>query len=82
MSKFVLNSLISHVTTEFDDMGIGFGKTKLVKLIYLVDVENCRVRRETLAGLEWVFYHCGPYSFGIDAALAELADTFGRVFPS
>ena len=52
---------------------VGFGKTNLVKLIYLVDEENCRARRETFAGLKWVFYHCGAYSFGIGAALAELA---------
>ena len=73
MSNTVLNSLITHIATELADMGIGFGKTKLVKLIYLVDVENYRARRETLTGLEWVFYHYGPYSFGIDAALDELA---------
>ena len=73
MSNIVLNSLITHIATELADKGIGFGKTKLVKLIYLVDVENYRARRETLTGLEWVFYHYGPYSFGIDEALADLA---------
>ena len=73
MSNIVLNSLITHIATELSDKGIGFGKTKLVKLIYLVDVENYRARRETLTGLDWVFYHYGPYSFEIDAALAELA---------
>ena len=73
MSNTVLNSLITHIATKLADMGIGFGKTKLVKLIYLVDVENYRARRETLTGLEWVFYHYGPYSFGIDEALDELA---------
>ena len=73
MSNIILNSLITHIATELADKGIGFGKTKLVKLIYLVDVENYRARRETLTGLEWVFYHYGPYSFEIDAALADLA---------
>ena len=73
MSNIILNSLITHIATELADKGIGFGKTKLVKLIYLVDVENYRARRETLTGLEWVFYHYGPYSFGIDDALADLS---------
>ena len=72
MSNPILNSLITHITTKLADEGIGFGKTKLVKLIYLVDVENYRARRKTLTGAEWVFHHYGPYSFAIDDALAEL----------
>lgn len=73
MSNLVLNSLITHIVAELADMGIGFGKTKLVKLIYLADVEYYRARRKTLTGAEWIFYHYGPYSFEIDDALAELA---------
>ena len=73
MTNRVLNSLITHIAVELSDRGIGFGKTKLVKLVYLVDVENYRARRRTLTGAEWVFHHYGPYAFEIDAALAELA---------
>lgn len=73
MSNLILNSLIIHIVVELADMGIGFGKTKLVKLIYLVDVEYYRARRKTLTGMEWIFYHYGPYSSEIDAALDELA---------
>ena len=73
MSNLVLNSLIIHIIAELSDMGIGFGKTKLVKLIYLADVEYYRARRKTLTGMEWIFYHYGPYSSEIDDALAELA---------
>ena len=54
-------------------MGAGFGKTKLVKLLYLMDVENYRRRQETISGLEWRFYHYGPYAFEIDSALNELS---------
>lgn len=72
MSNPILNSLMTHIITELAREGIGFGKTKLVKLIYLVDVENYRARRKTLTGAEWVFHHYGPYSFAIDEALAEL----------
>lgn len=73
MPNYILNSLITHIATELAHEGIGFGKTKLVKLIYLVDVENYRARRKTLTGLEWIFHHYGPYAFEIDKALAELA---------
>ncbi len=73
MTILLLHNLIAHVVTELADMEVGFGKTKLVKLLYLIDVENCRRRRGTLSGLEWHFYHYGPYAFEIDDALDELA---------
>lgn len=41
-------------------------KTRLVKLLYLVDLLNVRDRNEQATNLEWVFYHYGPYAFGID----------------
>lgn len=72
MTNRVLNSLITHIIVELSEKGIGFGKTKLVKLVYLADVENYRARRRTLTGAEWVFHHYGPYAFEIDEALAEL----------
>ena len=57
---------------KLTDMGVGFGKTKLVKLLYLMDVENYRIRRTTISGLEWRFYHYGPYAFEIDDVLREM----------
>ena len=72
MPNYILNSLITHIATELAHEGIGFGKTKPVKLIYLVDVENYRARRKTLTGVDWIFHHYGPYAFEIDKALAEL----------
>ncbi len=44
-------------------------KTRLVKLVYLVDLLNVRDRGEQATGLEWIFYHYGPYSFGIDTVI-------------
>ena len=73
MNNQLLRHLISHTVTELTDMGAGFGKTKLVKLLYLMDVENYRRRQETISGLEWCFYHYGPYAFEIDSALNELS---------
>lgn len=36
-------------------------RTKLLKILYLIDVEYFRRHRRTLTGCEWVFYHFGPY---------------------
>ena len=72
MNNHLLCHLITHVITKLTDMGVGFGKTKLVKLLYLMDVENYRIRRTTVSGLEWRFYHYGPYAFEIDEELKNL----------
>ena len=72
MANPKLRDLISYVISELRDADIGFAKTKLMKLIYIIDVENYRRRGETVSGLEWRFYHYGPYAFEIDTALGEL----------
>ena len=73
MTHSILNDLITHTVAWLADMDVSFGKTKLVKLLYLIDVENYRRRRSTLSGLEWRFYHYGPYAFEIDDALESLS---------
>ena len=72
MNNHLLRHLITHVIAQLTDAGVGFGKTKLVKLLYLIDVENYRIHRTTVSGLEWRFYHYGPYAFEIDDALKDL----------
>ena len=72
MNNHLLHHLIAHVIVKLNDLGIGFGKTKLVKLLYLMDVENYRIRRITISGLDWRFYHYGPYAFEIDEELKNL----------
>src|SRR3954454_2497335 len=63
-----LRGLISYIVAKARDRGITLNRTKLVKLLYLIDVERVRSRRDLLTGLEWVFFHYGPYAF-------ELIDT-------
>jgi hypothetical protein len=67
-----LRNLIAYVVCKLVDMEASFGKTKLVKLLYLIDVENYRLFSHTLTGLDWVFYHYGPYAFEVDQTLKEL----------
>src|ERR1700722_15738778 len=63
----VAYSLLSRA--ERDRLQIG--TTRLVKLLYLIDCEYFKWKRETLTGAAWVFYHYGPYS-------AELIDVVNR----
>ncbi len=76
MNNHLLRHLIAHVVMKLTDMGVGLGKTKMVKLLYLMDVENYRIRHTTISGLEWRLYHYGPYAFEIDDVLREMALDF------
>lgn len=71
-SMLQLRSLIAYVVWKLVDMEASFGKTKLVKLLYLIDVENYRLVSRTLTGLDWVFHHYGPYAFEVEQTLKEL----------
>ena len=73
MADVLLRNLITYLVTELSDAGFGFGKTKLVKLLYLVDVAHYGSYRRTLTGLAWVFHHYGPYAFEVDATLKKLS---------
>ncbi|MEX1102324.1 MAG: Panacea domain-containing protein [Actinomycetota bacterium] len=46
-------------------------KTRLVKLIYLVDLMNVRDQGEQVTSLRWIFYHYGPWA-------PEIEDVIGR----
>jgi len=50
-------------------------KTKLLKLLYLLDIEAFRARRETLTRFEWVFYKYGPWAHEYDRVLVELENS-------
>lgn len=63
-----LRPLIAYVVARSREREITLNRTKLVKLLYLIDVERVRSGRQPLTGLEWKFFHYGPYAF-------ELIDT-------
>lgn len=60
-----LRSLIAYIVARSRERQITLNRTKLVKLLYLIDVERVRTRRQRLTGLEWVFFHYGPYAFDL-----------------
>ena len=49
-------------------------KTKLLKLLYLADIEQYRASGETLTGFDWIFYLYGPWAKEYDALLKQLQD--------
>jgi len=47
-------------------------KTKLLKLLYLFDVEYFRVHRQTFTRFQWKFFHLGPWTAEYEPILEGL----------
>ena len=67
-----IRKLIAYVISKLTDMEVSFGKTKLVKLLYLIDLEFYRLYSRKLTEFEWIFCHYGPYAYAIDDVLKQL----------
>ena len=70
-----LRSLIAYIVAQARDRGITLTRTKLVKLLYLIDIERVRSRREPLTRLEWVFFHYGPWAYELIPTLDAMEGT-------
>ena len=58
-----LDNLLSYIVFQVEDLG-GFTTTiRLVKFLYLIDIEYFRRYQKLLTGLDWIYYHFGPYAF-------------------
>jgi hypothetical protein len=66
--KDLIPAVVSYVTHK----GGYVTKTKLLKLLYLCDVEYYRVFRKLLTGFQWKFFHLGPWAREFDPLLDEL----------
>lgn len=66
----LITATVSQVTAE----GSFITKTKLLKLLYLFDVEYYRVHRQTFTGLHWKYFHLGPWTGEYDPILSGLVD--------
>ncbi|MBZ5522453.1 MAG: DUF4065 domain-containing protein [Acidobacteriia bacterium] len=60
------------ILTRIAEVGGTANKTKLLKLLYLADIEQCRITGETLTGFDWIYYLYGPWTAEYDALLKQL----------
>jgi hypothetical protein len=67
-----LEELILYVVGRSRDRGATLTRTKLVKLVYLIDVARAEGLGRTLTGLRWRFLHYGPYAAELGSTLEEL----------
>lgn len=64
-----LKTLIGYIVDQVTDRNGVVGRTSLMKLVYLVDVEHCRRFGKQATGLKWRFHHYGPYTHELDPAI-------------
>jgi hypothetical protein len=64
----LIPAIVSYVTSR----GGYVTKTKLLKLLYLIDVDFYRVHRRTLTSFQWKYFHLGPWTNEFDPILDEL----------
>ena len=66
------------ILTRIEEREGSANKTKLLKLMYLADIENYRATGETVTGFDWLFYLYGPWSAEYDTLLEQL-DSDGSI---
>lgn len=62
-------AILLQILRESTDKGFSVGKTQLIKLLYLVEVEYFRTVGERLTELKWIFYFYGPYCYELESIL-------------
>lgn len=65
-------NLVLAILTRIEERDGSANRTKLLKLLYLADIENFRATRQTLTGFDWIFYLYGPWAPQFDELLGQL----------
>jgi len=72
MQKKAVDNLLPAIVTWITEHDSYATKTKLLKLLYLFDVEYYRRHQSTFTGFGWKFFHLGPWAAEYDPALSGL----------
>ena len=70
--KQTARDLALGILTRVKEREASVSKTKLLKLLYLADIEHFRTSGETLTGFDWIFYWYGPWSSDYDQLLDQM----------
>ena len=66
-----LKTLIGYIVDQVNDRDGVVGKTALVKLVYLIDVEHYRRFAKPVTNLKWIFHHYGPYTVELEPVIND-----------
>ncbi len=72
MKKDLVRTLILYITGQLQDMDSPISTIRLVKFLYLIDLEYYRHNYETLTGIDWKKYKFGPYFFELPQVLKSV----------
>ncbi len=67
-----LSNLVAAIVSYVTERGGFMTKTKLLKLLYLFDVEYYRAHGKTFTGFDWKYFHLGPWTREFDPLLDKL----------
>lgn len=65
--------LIKAICTRVKEKEGYLNKTKLIKYLYLIDVEYFRYHKKTFTGFNWIFYDFGPWSYEYNDIIREMS---------
>ena len=72
-NAIVIEDAITLLAEQATSHGVGLTRTKLVKLLYFVDLRAWERLGHTVTGVEWLWHHYGPYSSSIVEACDRMA---------
>jgi hypothetical protein len=64
--------LVLAILTRIQEVEGTANKTKLLKLLYLADIEHFRATGETFTGFDWIYYLYGPWAAEYDDLIKQL----------
>ncbi len=69
MKRDLVRKLLLYIVDQLQDMEAQISTIRLVKLLYLIDLDHYIRYKKTLTEIDWVYYHYGPYFFALDDIL-------------
>jgi hypothetical protein len=89
MNKEFVRRLLLYLVDQLQDMMASISSIRLIKLLYLIDIEYYLKYKRLLTSINWVFYKYGPYFFewddivrsaSLDLEIEEIETPKGRGF--
>lgn len=72
MNEDTVKNAVLYILERAENKEVSIGKTRLIKILYLLDLENYKLKQMILTGLNWIFYKYGPYTFEIEEFLNKI----------
>ena len=63
MKKELVKNLVLYLVDQLRDNDSPISTIRLIKFLYLIDLEHYKRYYETLTGIDWIRYTYGPYFF-------------------